>query len=207
MELANTPRDQVQGLTRFLYGQTRASQANPAPAIPDWVGGNAANIRTAHRALDLHVEGLEADQLNVTLADLVTYSRQFGRLPNLTRIILSELDTWLTHADRQTKSDRIAAAYPNEEGLAGGVDIFVSVCTFIKDVQLGGEMMVKRLLDGEFWVSSYDKMRAELSEVRTLVPKVQLRKAEPSQLVTQAEKLIASQEQFWNAYKAWLDCS
>ena len=26
------------------------------------------------------------------------------------------------------------------------------------------------------------------------------------QLVEQAERLIASQEQFWSAYKAWLDC-
>ena len=33
-------------------------------------------------------------------------------------------------------------------------------------------------------------MQAELSEVRTLVPKVQLRKAEPSQLVEQAEGTV-----------------
>ena len=192
--------------TKFLYGQTRATAVNPAPAIPGWVRGNVANIRAAHRALDLNVTGLEADQLEVNLANLVMYCRQFVRLPGLTRIILSELDIWLTHADRQAKSALITAAYPNEEGAAGGVDTFVAVCEFVKDVQEGGELMLKRLLDGAFWIASYDEMRAELSEVRTLVPKVQLRKAEPSQLVEKAEKLIASQEQFWSAYKTWLDC-
>ena len=74
------------------------------------------------------------------------------------------------------------------------MDPFVAVCEFMKDAQVGGELMLKRLLDGSFWVASYDQMRAELSEVRTLVPKVQLRKAEPSKLVEQAERLIAAQE-------------
>jgi hypothetical protein len=50
-----------------------------------------ANIRAAHRALDLNVTGLEANQLEVNLANLVMYCRQFVRLPGLTRIILSEL--------------------------------------------------------------------------------------------------------------------
>ena len=113
MELINTPRDQVINFTKFLYGQARATAVNPAPAIPGWVRGNVANIRAAHRALNLNVEGLEADQLEVNLANLVMYCRQFVRLPGLTRIILSELDIWLTHADRQAKSDLITAAYPN----------------------------------------------------------------------------------------------
>ena len=106
----------------------------------------------------MDVEGLEADQLEVTLAGLVIYCKQFMRLPNLTRIILSELDTWLNHADCQAKSGFIAAAYPNVEGANGGVDTFVAVCDFIKDAQVGGEMMLKRLLDGSFWVASYDQM-------------------------------------------------
>ena len=191
---------------KFLYGQTRATEVNPAPAIPGWVRGNVVNIRAAHRALDLNIEGLGADQLETNLANLVMYCRQFVRLPALTRIILSDLDTWLTHADRQAKSDFIAAAYPNVEGLAGGVDTFLALCEFVTDVQKGGELMLKRLLDGSFWVACYDEMRAELSEVRTLIPKVQLSKAEPSQLVKKAEKLIASQDKFWSAYKTWLDC-
>ena len=132
----------------------------------------------------MDVEGLEADQLEVTLAGLVIYCKRFMRLPNLAHIILSELDT----------SGFIAAAYPNVEGADGGVDTFVAVCDFIKDAQVGGEKMLKRLLDGSIWVASYDQMRAELSEVRTFVPKVQLRKAEPSKLVEQAEKLIMAQE-------------
>ena len=44
----------------------------------------------------------------------------------------------------------------NEEGADGGVDTFVAVCEFVKDVQVGGELMLKRLLDGAFWVASYD---------------------------------------------------
>ena len=127
MELHNTPRDQVINLTKFVYGLSRATAVNPAPCIPNWVGGNAANIRAAHRALTLDVVGLEADQLEVGLANLVVYCRHFVRLPNLTRIILSELDLWLTHADRAAKSALITAAYPNEEGAAGAVDTFVSV--------------------------------------------------------------------------------
>ena len=169
--------------------------------------GNVANIRTAHQNLNLDVEGLAADQLEVTMASLVLYCKQFLRLPNLTRIILLELDTWLNHEECQVKSGMIAAAYPNVEGADGGIDTFVAVCIFLKDTQMGGEMMVKRLLDGSFWVASYDQMRAELAEVRTLVPKVQLCKAEPSKLVEQAKKLIAAQEKFWAAYKSWLDCS
>ena len=92
--ISNTPRDQVINVRKFLYGQTRSTDVNPTPAIPGWVRGNVANIRVAHRALNLDVEGLEADQLEVTLANLVMYCKQFSRLPNLNRIILSELDTW-----------------------------------------------------------------------------------------------------------------
>ena len=104
------------------------------------------NLRVAHRALNLDVEGLEADQLEVTLAGLVIYCKQFMRLPNLTHIILSELDTWLNHADRQAKSGFIAAAYPNIEGADGGMYTFVAMCDFIKDAQLGGEMMLNTWL-------------------------------------------------------------
>ena len=169
---------------------------NPAPAIPGWVRGNVANIRAAHRALNLNVEGLESDQLEVTLANLVMYCKQFMRLPNLTRFILSELDTWLTQADRQAKSGLIAAVYPNEEGADGGMDTFVAVCEFIKDAQVGGELMLKRLLDGSFWVASYDEMRAELSEVRTLVPNVQQRKAEPPKWWRRLKNLLHPRNSF-----------
>ena len=181
--ISNTPRDQVINLTKFLYNQTRATEDNPEPSIPNWVRGNVANMKAAHRTLNLDVEGLAADQLEGTMASLVQYCKQFMRLPNLTRIILAELDTWLNHEDRQVKSGLIAAAYPNTEGADGGIDTFVAVCEFLKDTQIGGEMMVKRLLDGSFWVASYDQMRAELSEVRTLVPKVQLRRCVQLSLV------------------------
>ena len=97
-----------------------------------------ANIRAAHRALPLDVDGLQADQLEVSLANLVVYCKQFMRLPNLTRIILSELDLWLNHEHRAVKSGLIAEAYPNDEGDAGGVDTFVSFCAFVSEVQLGG---------------------------------------------------------------------
>ena len=206
METFNIPKDQVINFSKFLYGRTRATEVNPTPAIPGWVAGNVANIRTAHRAVNLDIEGLGVDVLETSLANLVVYCKQFLKQPILTRVLLSNLDTWLTHADRRVKSDFIATAYPNEEGLDGGVDIFMAFCEFISGVQKGGELMLTRLLDGDFWVTCYDEMRAELSEVRTLVPKVQLSKAEPSQLVEKAEKLIASQDKFWSAYKKWLDC-
>ena len=77
----NTPRDQVINLTKFLYGQTRATDENPAPSIPNWVRGNVANIRTAHRTLNLDVEGLADDQLEVTMASLVLYCKQFDYSP------------------------------------------------------------------------------------------------------------------------------
>ena len=165
------------------------------------------NIRAAHRVLALEVEGLHADELEATLPTLVTYCRQFSRLPNLTRIILSELDLWLNHEHRNDKAGLIAQAYPNQEGDQNGIDNFVSICSFVSEVQLGGELMVSRLLQGQFWLSAFDQMRAELSKVRTLVPKIQLRKADTSELIKQSEVLITAQESFWTAYKAWLDCS
>ena len=207
METLNIPKDQVINFSKFLYGRTRATEANPAPAIPGWVGGNVANIRAAHRAVDLDIEGLGVDGLEASLQYLVMYCKQFLKQPILTRVLLSNLDTWLTHADRRVKSDFISTAYPNTDGVDGGADIFMAFCEFISDVQTGGALMITRLLDGTYWVTCYDEMRAELSEVRTLVPKVQFSKAEPSELVGKAEKLIASQEKFWSAYKAWLDVS
>ena len=53
MELNNTHRDQVTNLTKFIFGITHATAVNPEPCMPNWVGGNAANIRAAHRALTL----------------------------------------------------------------------------------------------------------------------------------------------------------
>ena len=47
--ISNTPRDQVINLTKFLFGQTRATEENSVPAMPGWVRGNAATIRAAHR--------------------------------------------------------------------------------------------------------------------------------------------------------------
>ena len=119
MALPNTPRDQVINLTKFLFGQTRATIAHPVPSMPNWVGGNHANIRAAHRALALEVEGLQADELEASLPSLVIYCKQFSRLPNLTRIILSELDLWLNHEHRNDKAGLIAQAYPNQEGDQG----------------------------------------------------------------------------------------
>ena len=205
--LVNTPRDQVIGLTKFLFNQARATVAHPMPSMPNWVGGQRANIRAAHRALALEVAGLQEDELEATLPCLVIYCRQFSRLPNLTRTILSELDLWLNHDHRNAKSGLIAQAYPNVEGDQGGVDNFVSVCSFVNEMQIGGELMIQRLFEGQYWLTAFDQMRAELSKVRTLVPKIQLRKAEPSELVKQSEVLINAQETFWNAYKAWLDCN
>ena len=90
----------------------------------------------------------------------------------------------------------IAQAYPNQEGDQGGVDNFVSVCSFISEVELGGELMISRLLQGQFWLSAFDQMRAELSKVRTLVPKIQIRKADTSELIKQSEVLITAHESF-----------
>ena len=48
-------------------------------------------------------------------------------------------------------------------------------------------------------------MRSFLAETKTLVPKVQLRKAEASELVSKAELLIQWQDSFWSKYKTWLE--
>ena len=53
-------------------------------------------------------------------------------------------------ADRAAQSTLIAGAFPNGDGDGGGVDTFVSFCDFVKNVQLGGDLMVKRLVDREF---------------------------------------------------------
>ena len=201
----NIPRDQVIAFTQFLFGMTRATDTNPRPCINTWVGGNVGPIRTKLRDLNVQIEGLEAETLEPTLASLVKYCRQYRRQPGLTRTLLTELDNWLTNADRTAKTDLINAAFPNEEAGAGVNDSFISFIDFVKDVQTGGELMLARYLDGSVWLDSYDKMRAYLSETKTLLPKVQLKKASTSELVTQAEKLITVQDQFWTHYKKWLE--
>ena len=47
-------------------------------------------------------------------------------------------------------------------------------------------------------------MKSLLTETKYLVPKVQLKKAEVSELVRKAEELIEAQEAFWNLYKVWI---
>ena len=65
--------------------------------------------------------------------------------------------------------------------------------------------MIDRYLKGAEWLDSIDKTRSYLAETKTLVPKVQLRKAQVSELVSKAELLIQSQDSFWSKYKTWLE--
>ena len=102
------------------------------------------------------------------------------------------------------KSGLIDAAYPNTEGGQAVNDAYVSFSSFLSDIVEGGTHLLKRYLNGSQWLDSHDKMRLVLTEVKTLLPKVQLKKSDVPSLVAKADQLIAAQDAFWNMYKTWV---
>ena len=77
--LATLPRDQVIAFTQFLYNETNATADEPNPAMNTWVGGNQAALRTRFTNLAIAVDGLGAETLQPTLANLVQCCRVYRR--------------------------------------------------------------------------------------------------------------------------------
>ena len=158
-------RDQVIRFQQFLFGRTISTVAIPQPSI-GWVGEDIAGIRQQWRAAPaVEIADLPAEEFHPTLADLVRVVKHFNtRQPNLTRAILTEIDTLLIAADQAAKAGRINAAYPNVEGTAGANDSFVSIMDFTLEVVQDGDFFLNRLLNGEQWLDKYDEMKSLLAD-------------------------------------------
>ena len=87
-------RDQVIRFQQFLFGRTISTVAIPQPSI-GWVGEDIAGIRQQWQAAPaVEIADLPAEEFHPTLADLVRVVKHFNtRQPNLTRAILTDIDT------------------------------------------------------------------------------------------------------------------
>ena len=154
------------------------------------------------QALGIGLDDIPADSLDNSLTGLIYLLDQFDkRLPNLTRRSHNQLAAFLEHADRLEKSTRIGNHYPNTEGDAGATDVWESFVSCLAWIQAGAEYIQQRREEAQTWLSQYDEVCSQLSQVKSLLPRVKIGASKHSELLTEARLLVSKQDIFWASYK------
>ena len=84
-----------------------------------------------------------AVKLQPTLSSLVkVLGYILNSAPVLTRVLLNQFDTFLTDLARGAKTTRICTAFPNQEGLQGGSDAYLSLIDCMKAVYDGTNLLL-----------------------------------------------------------------
>merc|ERR1712030_189622 len=118
---------------------------------------------------------LPLGELVPTLPSLVKVLKHIlSRAPMLTRVLLNQIDHFLTDPARQPKTNRICQAFPNLEGFQGGADGDLSLVDCITAMLKGAELCLERHRSGMEWLDRLEKCKLQLHICATTVPKVTL---------------------------------
>ena len=108
----------------WVFGLIEADVAHPRPRIR-WLTEDAVVLQNGWPTT---IAEVTPGELTPTLDSLCKVLKHIlNRRPILTRVLLNQLDTYLTDAARQPKTVRICTAFSNLEGFQGGADGYLSL--------------------------------------------------------------------------------
>merc|ERR1711888_196257 len=122
----------------------------------------------------------------------------------LTRVLLNQIDNFLTNAARQPKTTRICTVFPNLEGFQGGADGYLSLVDCITAVLKGAELCLEKHRSGMEWLDRWEKCKLQLHICATTVPKVTLDASDRASLVSEGKVLVEIQNQTWDLFVHWV---
>ena len=124
--------------------------------------------------------------------------------PVLTRVLLNQIDMFLTDPARTAKTTRICTAFPNQEGFQQGSDGYISLIACIKAVYKGADLLLYKHRTGLEWLARWDKLKQQLHVCQTTIPKVTLDARDREFLVNEGKELVELQTECWDMFVAWV---
>ena len=124
--------------------------------------------------------------------------------PVLTRVLLNQIDGYLTDPARRQKTARISNMFPNQEGLQGGSDGYLSLIDCATACLAGTEVCLQRHRSGMEWLSVWEKCKLQLHICATTIPKVTLDASDRAELVLAGKELIDLKNQCWDLFVVWV---
>ena len=115
----------------WFFDKIEADAAQPQPRVR-WLGEDAVVLQNNWPP---GIAELPVGELLPSLPSLVkVLGHILNRAPMLTRVLLNQIDTFLTDPARQAKTTRICAAFPNQEGFQQGSDGYLSLTDCVRAV-------------------------------------------------------------------------
>ena len=154
---------QYENAIHWFFDLVEADAAQPQPRIR-WLREDAIVLQNGWPA---GIAELPPGELVPTLPSLCKVLKHIlSCRPMLTRVLLNQIDNFLTDPARQPKTNRICAAFPNQEGFQGGSDGYLSLIDCVTAVFKGAELCLYKHRMG--WSGWRDGRNANCSS--TFVP-------------------------------------
>ena len=127
---------------RKVYSdKIEASPAHPQPQVR-WLGEDAVILQANWPP---GIADLPPGELLPNLTSLVkVLGHILNRAPVLTRVLLNQIDTFLTDPAQSAKTVRICTAFPNQEGFQGGSDGYLSLIDCMTAVYSGANLCMNK---------------------------------------------------------------
>ena len=188
---------QYEDAIHWFFDKVEADAAQPQPRIR-WLGEDAVVLQNGWPP---GIAELPPGELVPTLPSLVKVLKHIlSCRPMLTRVLLNQIDNFLTDPARQPKTNRICAAFPNQEGFQGGSDGYLSLIDCVTAVFKGAELCLYKHRTGMEWLARWEKCKLQLHICATTIPKVTLDASDRASLVNEGKELVEFQNQCWDMF-------
>ena len=183
---------QYENAIHWFFDLVEADAAQPQPRIR-WLREDAIVLQNGWPA---GIAEIPPGELVPTLPSLCKVLKHILTCrPMLTRVLLNQIDHFLTDAARQPKTNRICTAFPILEGFQGGADGYLSLVDCITAVLKGAELCLEKHRSGMEWLDRWEKCKLQLHICATTIPKVTLYAYDRASLVSEGKELVEIQNQ------------
>ena len=125
----------------WFFDKVECDATNPQPRIR-WLGEDPVGLQNGWPP---DIASLQIGELEPTLAALSKVLKHIlAARPVLTRVLLNQIDGYLTDPARRQKTARISNMFPNQEGLQGGSDGYLSLIDCATACLAGTEVCLQR---------------------------------------------------------------
>ena len=185
----------------WFFDKVECDAANPRPRIR-WLGEDPVGLQNGWPP---DMAALQIGELVPTLPALSKVLQHIlNARPVLTRVLLNQIDGYLTDPARQQKTNRICNMFPNQEGLQGGSDGYLSLIDCATACLAGTELCLQKHRSGMEWLSIWEKCKLQLHVCATTIPKVTLDASDRAELVLAGKELIDLKNQCWDLFVVWV---
>ena len=192
---------QYENAIHWFFDLVEADAAQPQPRIR-WLREDAVVLQNGWPP---GIAELPPGELVPTLPSLCKVLKHIlSCRPMLTRVLLNQIDHFLTDPARQPKTNRICTAFPNLEGFQGGADGYLSLVDCITAVLKGAELCLEKHRSGMEWLDRWEKCKLQLHICATTIPKVTLDASDRASLVSEGKELVELQNQCWDLFVHWV---